>query len=579
MRTAAVTRAAMLLTAVLALPALGETVTWTGSGGNLDWTNPANWDKGHVPGSGDAVVVPYATPSCWVPDGYQVEVQSIENHNIINSAGDLNITTSGQLENHEHGEFYSGQSMNLKVGTDFTNQGTAHGANVEVSCGSFDNNATGVVATLNGGADNSINITSSGHVTNAGQITGGNSGGTNPAGSVHIKCGMFTNTNTVAAGQAQGSGQGGAFTLNCQGVENSGHCSAGSSNSGQGGNTVIAVDGGLVNSGHIHAGNGHPAGATNVTATVGISNEGWIGEQGSWQEPGDVLLAAEMVYLLQTETLQVRSRNLTVVACRMMLGTMGRGPWIHADETNRFYLAATGTYITMEELDTAGVSAGVGNYVFADSIQPPPMGYALAFDPDPVIAGTDTLRRGAVLSGLDGADSAGASGSLSAWLVNLSSSAQAVGYSISSVLGWVTPASGTTVPLDPFAMDSFPVGYAIPRGASRTDCDTIVAILRIPPSYCDTTRFRLACSRDTVYGIAEWPTSGLRSQAPSAAIVRGVLSLEVDCRQHTAYRAGLLDISGRKALELHPGPNDVSRLAPGVYFVRPEPSAVSRQPS
>lgn len=32
-------------------------------------------------------------------------------------------------------------------------------------------------------------------------------------------------------------------------------------------------------------------------------------------------------------------------------------------------------------------------------------------------------------------------------------------------------------------------------------------------------------------------------------------------------RAVLLDAAGRKAMELQPGPNDVSRLAPGVYFV------------
>jgi hypothetical protein len=30
----------------------------------------------------------------------------------------------------------------------------------------------------------------------------------------------------------------------------------------------------------------------------------------------------------------------------------------------------------------------------------------------------------------------------------------------------------------------------------------------------------------------------------------------------------LLDISGREMLDLHSGANDVSRLSPGVYFVR-----------
>ena len=54
----------------------------------------------------------------------------------------------------------------------------------------------------------------------------------------------------------------------------------------------------------------------------------------------------------------------------------------------------------------------------------------------------------------------------------------------------------------------------------------------------------------------------------TGTIVRGVLELAVDSRQHTAYRAGLLDATGRRVAELRPGTNDVSRLAPGVYFVR-----------
>jgi hypothetical protein len=32
--------------------------------------------------------------------------------------------------------------------------------------------------------------------------------------------------------------------------------------------------------------------------------------------------------------------------------------------------------------------------------------------------------------------------------------------------------------------------------------------------------------------------------------------------------AALLDATGRKVLDLEPGTNDVSRLAPGVYFVQ-----------
>jgi hypothetical protein len=38
----------------------------------------------------------------------------------------------------------------------------------------------------------------------------------------------------------------------------------------------------------------------------------------------------------------------------------------------------------------------------------------------------------------------------------------------------------------------------------------------------------------------------------------------------------LLDASGREVLDLKAGANDVSGLAPGVYFVRQEPQAVTK---
>jgi hypothetical protein len=44
-------------------------------------------------------------------------------------------------------------------------------------------------------------------------------------------------------------------------------------------------------------------------------------------------------------------------------------------------------------------------------------------------------------------------------------------------------------------------------------------------------------------------------------------------RQNTGYRTELLDISGCAVMNLHAGPNDVSGLVSGVYFVREEPPA------
>jgi len=77
---------------------------------------------------------------------------------------------------------------------------------------------------------------------------------------------------------------------------------------------------------------------------------------------------------------------------------------------------------------------------------------------------------------------------------------------------------------------------------------------------------------DTVLGVAESHRPQAARRTLEASIVRGVLVLgAVDSRRQTAYRAQLLDVSGRKALELHTGANDVSKLSPGVYFVATSP--------
>ncbi|MFO7675325.1 MAG: hypothetical protein R6X12_03295 [bacterium] len=60
---------------------------------------------------------------------------------------------------------------------------------------------------------------------------------------------------------------------------------------------------------------------------------------------------------------------------------------------------------------------------------------------------------------------------------------------------------------------------------------------------------------------------GRADRAGFPAIVRGVLRIG-DRGPGTGDRAELLDISGRKMMDLAPGENDVRHLSPGVYFVR-----------
>jgi hypothetical protein len=82
--------------------------------------------------------------------------------------------------------------------------------------------------------------------------------------------------------------------------------------------------------------------------------------------------------------------------------------------------------------------------------------------------------------------------------------------------------------------------------------------------------------RDDPYGIEDLPTGTLEKR--SATVVRGVLFLPPSTGVTRGTSSVLLDISGRKVLELRAGWNDVSRLAPGVYFIR-QASAVRHDAS
>jgi YVTN family beta-propeller protein len=69
---------------------------------------------------------------------------------------------------------------------------------------------------------------------------------------------------------------------------------------------------------------------------------------------------------------------------------------------------------------------------------------------------------------------------------------------------------------------------------------------------------------------------GTMNRGPT--VVQGVLDLGAYSKQHSAYRAELLDAVGRRVAVLRVGSNDVRWLAPGVYFVK-EQSAFSSQHS
>jgi hypothetical protein len=83
-------------------------------------------------------------------------------------------------------------------------------------------------------------------------------------------------------------------------------------------------------------------------------------------------------------------------------------------------------------------------------------------------------------------------------------------------------------------------------------------------SYIDDVRIS---GRGASAGIAENPSAEGRTAKRLPSVVRGVLFLP-EASSHVPQAASLLDIGGRKVMNLKPGANDVRALVPGVYFVK-----------
>ena len=124
------------------------------------------------------------------------------------------------------------------------------------------------------------------------------------------------------------------------------------------------------------------------------------------------------------------------------------------------------------------------------------------------------------------------------------------------------------------------------------DCqrDTMVKLLRVglrPVAAACAFNFRrmyvanrygssLSVIRDSVQSGIETPDDLPAMLEPAATVVRRVLFLP-EATSPKLQAVGLLEVSGRKVLDLHPGANDVSGLAPGVYFIREDQTRAVRK--
>ena len=112
-----------------------------------------------------------------------------------------------------------------------------------------------------------------------------------------------------------------------------------------------------------------------------------------------------------------------------------------------------------------------------------------------------------------------------------------------------------------------------------TTCDRMLVVPRIAAALNrvwvtwthmeSETRWLLYYSHTLPSGIADRHVRKLEVARISPTIIRNVLFLPEASGVKRGASCVLLDISGRKVLDLHPGENDVRHLSPGVYFLRP----------
>jgi hypothetical protein len=109
--------------------------------------------------------------------------------------------------------------------------------------------------------------------------------------------------------------------------------------------------------------------------------------------------------------------------------------------------------------------------------------------------------------------------------------------------------------------------WLVPHGWTSVDCYVKYRVYG-PRGIVEGVTPHAFTIGDTVPGVAESHKPPASSRGLGASIVRGVLFPPGDRGLGTGDRSVLMDVSGRRVMNLRPGANDVRALAPGVYFVR-----------
>jgi hypothetical protein len=135
---------------------------------------------------------------------------------------------------------------------------------------------------------------------------------------------------------------------------------------------------------------------------------------------------------------------------------------------------------------------------------------------------------------------------------------------------YIPDANGTPVVLVPEGTDTVSVGFSVDTSYNEQRCKLVAWLQNMtlqPDSSMPCLQGSSADLLSFVTGVKEGKPLAASRVTPTASVVRGMLLLRASGPTRNTSSV-LLDLAGHKVMELHPGANDVSRLASGVYFVR-----------
>lgn len=616
--------------AVCAGFATAETKTFTGAVSS-DWVEPNNWDPPGVPGVDDQAYIGQSAPPCQMPDGTtsvgeifnngqlqlgDVEIHTTQFHN--SETGNVSITTSVNIQSlgaadcafDNLGEF-RGDQANCVIGgasdgsVSVNNEGCIQVDNFYTHCAHFD---TSVRSTLYA---NNIAISCTGQATNMGRICGLHSDD-GPGGSVFIVAGSLHDYGLITGGTSTNSTGGSVYIhvhgecrviadYTTAGIINGGQgarggsvriqagslttmagtrVSGGASTADRGSDVTVIVSGAVDNAGKIVQGSGTQVGQLIVSSGTGINSTGMLGPESCPlldDYAGNITLAAPTVTIATADTNNVTADSTTIVGNEITISTVPPAMGIFSVGDLRLFCAVTGTQIDVSAVDTVGVLTVGGNYIFADNVIDPLIGYQNAFIPEPVVSGTDPSYLDAAIGPLSVVECVGGGGSLETYLRNESTAAQVIEYSVTSALGWVSPMAGSTTSLEPFADFDLSLSYAVPEGVEVGTIDVITAELTIGRSFSHIAEGCVLCAGDLGMSsdVPCDPTLSrvVLSVSPSVFMDRCRIEIAGDVGTHSSAVVSIFDLGGRRITQLHPDETGrltwrpPSRLAGGVYLL------------